>query len=289
LVKRFEGKGNGFGGFTMGESGTDFVRFWFPPVTPCDPLFPEALNLSAVADFDGDGDDDFATIAEDANGTGTGIYTNAGRIYGADCPLDGIAAADVNGDGKIDLLAANGSRGLLHVLTGNGDGTFNGMRDPDGLGTRLQEADGIAVGPKPAHVVVADLNRDGRPDVVVVNRGAAQLTILFGDGKPAHPRRGQPIGTFSTSETRALDADATALRVVDVDNDGRLDLAVLHGPERKVCLMLANGTRHTVTVPGTGDLEGLTFADFNSDRILDFAVGGDAIRVYLGEGTLSGE
>src|SRR5215469_12740269 len=75
-----------------------------------------------------------------------------------------VAVADVNRDGKLDLLVANQcvslnncNTGSVSVLLGNGDGTF-------------QTAVSYGSGGLDAHsVAVADLNGDGKPDLVVAN------------------------------------------------------------------------------------------------------------------------
>src|SRR5205823_14177241 len=75
-----------------------------------------------------------------------------------------VAIADLNGDGRPDLVVTNGGqysvvRGhSVSVLFGNGDGTFGSRSDLD-------------VGELPQSVVVADLNGDGRPDLAVGNAG----------------------------------------------------------------------------------------------------------------------
>src|SRR6185437_14824486 len=70
---------------------------------------------------------------------------------------DSVAVADMNGDGKPDLVVAN-AYGTMTVLLGNGDGTFAAML-------------GYASGLDSRQVVVADLNGDGKPDLAVANSG----------------------------------------------------------------------------------------------------------------------
>src|SRR5437762_9437513 len=70
-----------------------------------------------------------------------------------------VAMADINGDGKLDLLVANRASDSVSVLLGNGNGT-------------VQSAQDLAVGAAPSAVAVADLNRDGKPDLVVANAGS---------------------------------------------------------------------------------------------------------------------
>ena len=83
-----------------------------------------------------------------------------------------VAVADMDADGRLDVLAtrAGGSSGedygTVIVLPGNGDGTF---------GPKLSYVAGNA----PSDLAVRDLNDDGRPDVVVTNRGADSVTVLW--------------------------------------------------------------------------------------------------------------
>jgi hypothetical protein len=103
------------------------------------------------------------------NGDGTfkpaAIYPTGGE-YGRS-----VAVADVNGDGKPDLVVANlfgiwPDQRAVGVLTGNGDGTFQPAVTFDSGGGTFS-------------AVVGDLNKDGRPDVVVVNTTGLGLGVLL--------------------------------------------------------------------------------------------------------------
>jgi serine/threonine protein kinase len=105
----------------------------------------------------------------------------------------GLVAADLNGDGRLDLISPNLGSTTVSVLLGNGDGTF---QDPISFET----------GTRPRNAVVADVNGDGKPDLVVVNGGDPEkrqkgsACILLGDGKgsfgkPVHIEFGfDPLG-----------------------------------------------------------------------------------------------
>ena len=69
-----------------------------------------------------------------------------------------IAVADVNGDGKPDLLVANWSSSSVGVLLGNGDGSFQAAVTYDSGGQRT------------ASIAVADVNGDGKLDLIVGNQ-----------------------------------------------------------------------------------------------------------------------
>jgi hypothetical protein len=78
-----------------------------------------------------------------------------------------VAVADVNGDGKPDLVAASWGSNSVSVLLGNGNGTF-------------QAAKNFGVGIGPESVAVADVNGDGRPDRVVANEVSAPASATAG-------------------------------------------------------------------------------------------------------------
>src|SRR5262249_38360262 len=67
-----------------------------------------------------------------------------------------VAVADVNGDGRPDIVTVNTDSNDVSVFLENADGTY-------------QQTQSLAVGVAPSGVAVADLNGDGRPDIVTAN------------------------------------------------------------------------------------------------------------------------
>ena len=114
--------------------------------------------------------------------------------------------ADVNGDGRLDILTANKGDNTISILLGNGDGTF-------------QPQVVIPVGTRPGGVTVADVNGDGKPDLIVSNYAADTIWVMLGNGddtfgaaaiystqpaargSPARARRWLPTSTATASPT----------------------------------------------------------------------------------------
>jgi hypothetical protein len=80
-----------------------------------------------------------------------------------------VVAADVNGDGALDLISANADNDTLTVLTNNGHGVFGSNAT-------------LNVGKYPFSVVAADVNDDGALDLICANEGDDTLTVLTNNG-----------------------------------------------------------------------------------------------------------
>ena len=191
-----------------------------------------------------------------------------------------IAIADVNGDGRPDLVAAASFLGVS-VLLGNGDGTF-------------QQPTFAGVGPIQARsVAVADMNRDGRLDVVAsgsdnsVSPGRGAVAILPGNGDGTFQ---PPLATYESGVTGG---QANAVAVADLDGDGALDVAVANYADRTAGVLLGTGTgglRPVVLYDSGGPFAwAVAIADVNGDAIPDLAVanysGTVGVLVGKGDGT----
>ena len=175
--------------------------------------------------------------------------------------------ADVNGDGKLDIITANYGSNSVSVLLGNGNGTF-------------QPQTTFAAGSGPASVWVADLNNDGRLDLVVGNRNASTVSVLFGNGN----------GTFQPSIPFGAGENRYSVVVADVNGDGYPDLITTNENQSTVTVDLGNGDgtfEPGQTVPVGAGPTSIAVADFNGDGRPDIVTtnsNGNSVSVLLGNG-----
>jgi hypothetical protein len=227
----------------------------------------------AVADVNGDGRPDIVTANANlggntvvntvsvllGNGDGTFQPPQPPQAFAVGSNPNSVAVADVNGDGRPDIVTANNlfnTAGTVSVLLGNGDGTFAPQQT-------------FAVGWFPSSVVVADVNGDGRPDIVT--GGAFGISVLLGNGD----------GTFQNQQTfffGPFSVIPVTMAVADVNGDGRPDLVVTHSggynpttgkydnPGVSVLLGRGDGTfGHPQTIPLGSDPTSVAVADVNGD------------------------
>jgi VCBS repeat protein len=234
-------------------------------------------SLIVTGDFNGDGISDIATFYAPTSDSdvsvtlsnGDGTFQNA-KNYFAGANVAWLAAGDVNGDGKLDLVVCAGR--FVNVLLGNGDGTFQSP-----INTLLPDTlTSLALG---------DFNGDGKLDVAAVDDGDTygKVIILLGKGD----------GTFEKpKEFRIGDRQLFAVAVGDFNADGKLDLAVTDMFSNSVKVLLGNGDG-TFGKPfdyAAGNQPvALVIGDFNLDGKLDIAVtalGANAYVLYgRGDGT----
>jgi hypothetical protein len=178
-----------------------------------------------VADFNGDGAQDL-TVGNWTNpgaqdgitilmNNGNGSFSNPASIAGIIPHI--VVAADLDGDGKPDLAAAEPYSDLVTILVNNGDGTFAGPVSYPG-------------GSYPWSMDAADFDNDGKADLVVAGNGN-WLSILKNNGN----------GTFASPVQYFVSSRVVSVRAADLDGDGIADLAMANYRSDSVAILLNNG------------------------------------------------
>jgi hypothetical protein len=285
---------------TACAAGTAFAQFETRAKIPtASPPF-----AAAVGDFNCDGKLDMATANNNLQvflGNGDGTF-QAPVNYLESAYILSVAAADLNHDGKLDLVVTD-LLGLV-VLMENGDGSFqtgktypapcgtdfanvrtgdfNGDHKLDLLvtyssgdcpyvGVLLGHGDGTFQEPpintslslEIDDIEIGDFNRDGKQDVVIADRATNQVDILLSNGD----------GTFSPGAVYSVGKYPLSVAVADLRRSGNLDLAVgtLAGG---VNVLLGNGDGTFQRAAGISvkSVDSIISADFNGDGMPDLAV-----------------
>ncbi len=235
------------------------------------------VSLS-VADFNGDGRDDIVSGFDAATGdilllSGQSDGTFKTREIVADLlPSPAmVEAADVNGDGKPDIIAAYGGSSdeghAFGVLLNNADGTFRQVPGPATTG-------GIQA------IAVSDVTGDGNPDILDLESGGF-LTLIPGLGG----------GAFLNSPTLpVVSIGITDVLAADFNGDGKADLVTANPKTGVIAIRLSTGGGFSAPVefPSCSGCTDIVSGDFNGDGKLDIATGNYSGVVVLpgnGDGT----
>ncbi len=222
-------------------------------------------NNTIAADVNGDGKLDLIVCKADGSLL---MLTNTGDIWfsplfdlSRSISLAGhnlypVTPADVNGDGKVDLITSDSVSKTLLILTNNGTGGFFFASSPG------VSSNAVATG----EFKVADVNGDGKPDLICPDHVTDTLTVFTNNGN----------GGFVPASAAAEAHNLLIAAVADMDEDGRLDLITQDYNQLNLLTVLTNNGSGGFGLDYTMDMGSHVYfvaaTDFNGDGRPDLLI-----------------
>ncbi|MBI1852168.1 MAG: VCBS repeat-containing protein [Planctomycetes bacterium] len=221
----------------------------------------------AAGDVDGDGlldlvidswsENRFTLLKGDGRGdfAAPGVTIEAGRK-----PYRNLKLADLDGDGRYDLAAPNTDERGVTILVGDGRGHFRGAENPP-----------TPAGPSPFAIAVADVNRDGKPDLVIANY-SGHITDSSGDGLTF--LLNEDHGRFRLGPKIPTGRGSGDVAAGDVDGDGYLDAVTVNAGTNDLTIAFGgpdglSPSRIATVAYGGREAWRILLADFDGDGRAD--------------------
>jgi VCBS repeat protein len=265
--------GDGKGGLTVAPNS---------PIVMKQGEHPHTHGL-AVADINHDNKPDLFTCNSSDNdislafGDGRGNFTRAPQSYPVGPSPYPFGVGDVNNDGYPDIVATATATGPLRrqqlplsraltLLLSDGKGGLA----PRQLPLRTGE---------PWFAAIADLNRDGKADIVATHHELNALTVMIGDGR----------GGFTEANGSPFDFGVALYQLViaDVDRDASMDVIATTGNSARVLMGDGRGAfRQAASIPVGPGAWRIAAADLNGDGAIDVVTSNsesNSLSVLLGQ------
>jgi hypothetical protein len=272
--------GDGKPDLATANSSSNTLTIWSNNSRPDTMTFSSRVDLPtgpdpdmiAAGDLDGDGKPDLVVVNFNSGNTSTvSVYGNTssgGAIsfgskvdYASGSGTTSVALADINMDGRPDLIVTSGNSGTFSIFINTtvtpGAITFGPRIDYNDFNHGQQ-------------VVAADLDGDGRPDLVIADFSAGKIEVYQNLSTAGYllpgPEMDFPVGQYPSF-----------VSVADMDGDGKPDIAVANQSSETVTLYHNYSTPGSISLGGRADMNWiastLSFTDLNGDGLVDLALG----------------
>jgi uncharacterized repeat protein (TIGR01451 family) len=200
--------------------------------------------IPAVGDVSNDGQPDIVipntadnTVSVLANTTAAGAATPsfaAQQVFATGATPFSVALGDLTGDGKLDLVTANYDASTVSVLLNT---------TVAGSGLSFAPHVDLQTGAYPWFVCVADLNGDGKPDLISADEGTNTVSVWMNTTSA-----GAATPSFAARQDFTVGSYPEAVAVGDLNGDGKLDLVVANGLSDTVSVLVNTTSNYTEQV-----------------------------------------
>src|SRR5580765_1409094 len=173
-----------------------------------------------------------------------------------------VVLADVNRDGRLDLVTQHLQRRVVTVQLGDGTGRF-----------AMAPGSPIGLAYSPTNIKLGDVNNDGLLDLCVTGNERNTIDIFLGDGSGKFsPSPGSPSVVSASAGFKAQ-----SLQLVDLNEDGKLDILTTNNQQNNFATMFGNGRGGfspgpAATFPAGQGRYSFAFGDLDGDGHLDVVI-----------------
>jgi|GEM_PF-318497 len=226
---------------------------------------------TATGDLNGDSYEDIVTVNAGGSGNSVSVFLNI--MLDTDPDFTGktdfavggnpvyVALADINKDGKTDIITANGNTNNVTILINE--------TDNNSLTPVFSSRYDFNTGNRPVAVAIADINNDSWPDIVTSNYYGESISVLLNVTEP-----GSAVPAFSEKTDLPVGTAPIELSLPDINGDGKADIATANINTNKITVYI-NKTDSGAAVPSFGEKTefntgtnptSLSSADINGDK-----------------------